>query len=235
MSASLVSVIIPVHNGEAYLAEAVQSVLDQSYQPIEIIVVDDGSTDGTATVARSLGEKVTFVAQPQGGVAAARNRGVQEARGERIAFLDADDVWMPEKTAHQAAYLDAHPGVGMVFGLADQFHSPELSEEQREGLDGHGEVLKGYYASGMLVNREAWEQAGPFSTDAKVVEFIEWYARAKERGLRDAMLDEVVVRRRLHGQNWSLRGSAHRREEFLSVAKALIDRRRAAGGEAPPS
>jgi len=110
-----VSVVIPVYNGERFLADAIQSVLDQSYQDYEVIVVDDGSTDGSAEVAQRFGEAVRYVHQANSGVCKARNTGIAVAQGTYIAFLDQDDLWLPDKLATQVAYLDSHPEVGAVY------------------------------------------------------------------------------------------------------------------------
>src|SRR3989442_10494853 len=110
-----VSVVIPVYNGERYLADAIQSVRDQTYQNFEVIVVDDGSTDGSAAVAKRFGEAVRYVHQANGGVCKARNTGLAAARGGYLAFLDQDDLWLPDKLATQVVYLDSHPEVGAVY------------------------------------------------------------------------------------------------------------------------
>jgi len=111
----LVSVVIPVYNGEQYLADAIQSVRDQTYQNFEVIVVDDGSTDGSAEVAQRLGEAIRYVHQANGGVCKARNTGIAVARGDYLSFLDQDDLWLPDKLATQVAYLDSDPEVGAVY------------------------------------------------------------------------------------------------------------------------
>src|SRR5437867_2556724 len=110
-----VSVVIPVYNGERYLADAIQSVLDQTYENFEVIVVDDGSTDESAAVAKRFGEAIRYVHQANGGVSKARNTGIAEARGVYLAFLDQDDLWLPDKLSVQVAYLDSHPEVGAVY------------------------------------------------------------------------------------------------------------------------
>src|SRR2546427_10997567 len=110
-----VSVVIPVYNGEQFLADAIQSVLDQTYQNFEVIVVDDGSTDGSAAVAKRFGEAIRYVHKANGGVSKARNTGIAAARGTYLAFLDQDDLWLPDKLAAQVAYLDSHPEIGAVY------------------------------------------------------------------------------------------------------------------------
>jgi glycosyltransferase involved in cell wall biosynthesis len=105
MKESLISCIVPVYNGERYLGETLDSIFAQTYQPLEIIVVDDGSTDGTATVAASYGQRVRYLCQTNQGKAAARNRGFGAAQSEFIAFIDADDLWHPEKLTRQITRL----------------------------------------------------------------------------------------------------------------------------------
>src|SRR2546426_10444106 len=118
-SKPLVSVVIPVYNGERYLADAIQSVREQTYQNFELIVVDDGSTDGSAEVVKRFGEAIRYVHQANGGVCKARNTGIAVARGAYLAFLDQDDLWLPEKLAVQVAYLDSHPEVGAVYSQCE--------------------------------------------------------------------------------------------------------------------
>ena len=110
-----VSVIIPVYNGERYLADAIQSVLDQTYRNFELVVIDDGSTDESAAVARRFGEAIRYVYQANGGVCKARNAGIAATGGTYVAFLDQDDLWLPEKLAEQVAYLDSHPDIAAVY------------------------------------------------------------------------------------------------------------------------
>ena len=111
----LVSVIIPTHNYAEYLPEALQSVLDQDYPLVQVIVVDDGSTDDTAAAVAPFVERgVEYVFQENQGPGPARNEGIRRARGELIAFLDADDSWLPDKIARQVAFLEAHPELGLV-------------------------------------------------------------------------------------------------------------------------
>jgi glycosyltransferase involved in cell wall biosynthesis len=111
----LVSAIIPVYNGEAFLRETIESVLSQTYRDIECIVIDDGSTDGTGEIARSFGDSIRYVRKENGGVSSARNLGIEMASGEFVAFLDADDLWVPEKIEKQMAVFAARPDVGMVY------------------------------------------------------------------------------------------------------------------------
>src|SRR5438874_1624069 len=127
MSRPLVSVVIPTYNSAHYIGEAVQSVLAQTYTNFEVIVVDDGSTDDTRERLESVAGRIRYLYQPNGGVSKARNRGIQEARGELIAFLDGDDEWLPEKLAKQLAYMRANPSSPLVHADVYQLHEPEES------------------------------------------------------------------------------------------------------------
>lgn len=112
----LVSIIIPVYNGEKYIGECIQSVVDQSYPNKEIIVVDDGSTDGSRAVVEGFGEPVQYHYQQNAGSAVARNTGIDQAKGSYIAFNDGDDLWAPERLHQQVAFLEQHPDYGVAAG-----------------------------------------------------------------------------------------------------------------------
>lgn len=222
----LVSVIIPVYNGERYLDEAIGSVLAQTYQPIEIIVIDDGSTDGSADVAKRC-STVRYCVQENQGIGAARNHGVDLARGTCVAFLDADDVWTQDKLAYQMEALQNDPTVDVVFGYAKEFQSVGSAQEVRDARISDVKAVPGHIPSAMLVTKQAFHRAGPFESKWRVGEFADWYLHAMEKGLRMTMLPNLVVWRRVHGGNNGVR----QREAFgdyVRILKASLDRRRAA-------
>ena len=224
----LVSVMIGAYNAAPYLGEAIESALGQDYEPLELIVVDDGSTDDTAEVARSFAE-AKVVCQENGGNGAARNRAVENASGDLYAFLDADDRFTPGKLSLQKAALDADPGLDMVFGHVREFLSPELDEETRASLRPPAAGPMPWTAPNlMLIRRESFERVGPFTTAVRVGVTVDWFARAQEAGLRHTILPEVVLERRLHTQNNGLRESASR-SQYLEVIRQAMERRRAAG------
>ena len=223
----LVSVMIGVYNAAPYLGEAIESALAQDYEPIELIVVDDGSTDGSADVARAYSQ-VRVVRQENAGNGAARNRAVEEASGQLYAFLDADDRFTAGKLSLQKAALDADPGLDMVFGHVREFLSPELDEEVRASLrPPTPEPMPWTAPNLMLIRRESFERVGPFTTAVRVGVTVDWFARAAEAGLRYTMLPEVVLERRLHTQNNGLRERASR-SQYLEVIRQAMERRRAA-------
>jgi len=226
----LISVMIGVYNGAPYIGEALESVLAQDYEPLELIVVDDGSTDGSADVARGFAD-VRVVVQENGGNGSARNRAVEEASGELYAFLDADDRFTPGKLTIQKAALDADPGLDMVFGHVREFVSPELDEETRARIRPPAPEPMPWTAPNlMLIRRDSFDRVGPFTTAVRVGVTVDWFARASEAGLRYSILPDVVLERRLHTQNNGLRESASR-SQYLEVIRQAMERRRAAAAE----
>ena len=223
----LVSVIIPAYNCERYLAQAVKSVLAQTYRPIEIIVVDDGSTDGSADIAKRFELAVRYYFQPHSGIGAARNHGIHLAQGNYFAFLDADDLWVKDKLARQMKAFKDDPELDMVFGYAKQFYSPDMATSLKANLYYTQEVMPAYTASSLLIKRAAFLRVGFFSTNWRVGEFINWYLKAMELHLTGLMLPVVMMKRRLQGNNISIR---HRDTEtdYLRILKASLDRRREA-------
>jgi glycosyltransferase involved in cell wall biosynthesis len=219
--------MIGAYNAAPYLGEAIESALSQDYEPIELIVVDDGSTDETADVARSFAQ-AKVIQQENGGNGAARNLAVENASGELYAFLDADDRFTPGKLSRQKAALDADPDLDMVFGHVHEFFSPELDEETRASLRPPAPGPMPWTAPNlMLIRRGSFERVGPFSTAVRVGVTVDWFARAQEAGLRHTILPEVVLERRLHTQNNGLRERASR-SQYLDVIRQAMERRRAA-------
>jgi glycosyltransferase involved in cell wall biosynthesis len=232
VSEPLISVMIGVYNGAPYLAEAIGSVQAQTYRPYELIIVDDGSDDGSGDVAQSFDE-VRYIRQERGGNGAARNRAVEDATGDFFAFLDADDRFVPDKLERQMATLQARPELDMVFGHVQEFVSPELTDEQRRGIRPPApEPLPWTAPNLMLIRRASFERVGGFSTELRVGVTVDWFARASEAGLRNVVLPEVVLERRLHTQNNGLR-ERDARSQYLHVLKAAMDRRRATGTNQP--
>jgi glycosyltransferase involved in cell wall biosynthesis len=225
MSQSLVSVIIPVYNGEKYLAQAIESVLAQTYHKLEVIVVDDGSTDGTCGIAARFASSVHYTFQQQQGAGAARNHGIERASGSFYAFLDADDLWMEDKLTSQMTVFESDPDVDMVFGQMEQFHSPDLSEPARSRIAGGGDILAGYVPGTLLIKRDSFCRVGPFPTKWHIGEFIDWYSRAIDKGLKSYILPTVVTKRRLHGGNMTIQ-QRPAMIDYVRILKASLDRRR---------
>jgi len=225
MAEPLVSIIIPAYNRERYIAQAIESVLAQTYRPIEIIVVDDGSVDKTADVANSFSDKVRYFYQPNSGCGTARNTGVLKARGSFLAFLDSDDLWIKEKLFRQMEVLQSDTGLDMVFGHVEHFYSPDLDHDSRRKFVCPAEKMPGYNAGTMFIRQEAFLRVGLFDDHFQFSEFIDWYGRAKDKGLKSVMLPEVLLKRRIHASNIvTLKRDS--KTDYIRALKAALDRRR---------
>lgn len=224
----LVSVVIPAWNVEAYIGEAIDSVLAQDHRPIEVIVVDDGSRDGTRAVIESYDAPVRYVSQEHAGIGAARNRGIALARGGYMAFLDGDDLWEAGKLQLQLQAMAAPEQPELVFGHSRQFLSPDLGTDARQRIRFTTELQPALVPSAMLARREAFERVGGYDETLRVGEALDWLARARAHGLREAMLAEHVFSRRLHTANYMRRNSGlvH---DYPGMLKAALDLRRARG------
>jgi glycosyltransferase involved in cell wall biosynthesis len=223
----LISVVIPVYNRERYIVEAIESVRAQDYAPVEIIVVDDGSTDGTAAAVRGMGTDIRYLYQDNRGVAGARNAGVSAATGPFLAFLDSDDLWMPAKLTRQMAVFAANPETDAVYGHAEQFICPELDPAFKSRIRAHMGTMPAPVPPAMLIRRASFERVGRFDERLNVGVEIEWYARLSEKNLRVVMLPDTIYRRRLHRTNLNLE-RAGEQSERLHALKTVIDRRRRA-------
>jgi glycosyltransferase involved in cell wall biosynthesis len=215
-----------VYNRARYVAEAIDSVLAQTRAADELIVIDDGSTDDSLAVVESFARPgLHVIRQENGGIGAARNRGLRAATGELIAFIDSDDVWEREKLALQVRAMREDDDVQLVFGHLVEFVSPDRADELSGVLRVATAPVPGLIATTLLARRTAIERIGRFDEVLKVGEFVEWMARAGDLGLRKAMLPEVVARRRIHGGNSVL---TQANTDYLRAIKSTLDRRRKA-------
>jgi glycosyltransferase involved in cell wall biosynthesis len=222
----LVSCVVAVFNGEPYLDAALRSILDQTHRPLEVVVVDDGSTDRTAAVVAGFGHQVRALRQPNGGPASARNRGLAEAWGDLVAFLDADDLWHPEKLARQVARFRERPDLDASLTLVQNFWVPELRhEEERCRRHRIAQPAPGYLTGALLARRTVFERVGRFDETWRHVHDTEWFARARDAGVVFEELPEVLMFRRLHLNNRSRRLADASRDEYLRLMKARVGRR----------
>jgi glycosyltransferase involved in cell wall biosynthesis len=216
---AVVSAILAVRNGSRYLPHALESVLGQTRPPDEVIVVDDGSDDGSDEVARGF-PAVTCLRIDRSGQGAALNRGVAASRGTHLAFLDADDEWLTEKLELQLACFESDRTLDAVFGHVEQVVETGDGTARSQGPS----IAR--LPGAMLITRAALLRCGPFAAELRLGMVVEWYARAKDAGLREVVLPDVVYRRRIHGDNMGIRHAAER-AEYAVMLKKVLDRRRA--------
>jgi len=222
----LVSCIVPVFNGERYLAEALDSILAQTWRPLEVIVVDDDSTDGSAAVVAKYDAQVSYVYQANAGPAAARNRGLDAAAGAFIAFLDADDLWREDKLDRQMARFEARPGLDLCIAHLENFWTPDMKRERGWQSDiGLAKTQPGV-SQAMIARRALFDRIGPFDTTLKYRDTMEWLSRAVDAGALMETLPDVLVFRRIHRNNISWHRGDDDREELLRSVKTILDRRR---------
>ncbi len=204
-----VSVVIPAYNVQRFIRQTLDSVLAQTYRDFEVLVIDDGSTDGTAEIATDYGEPVRVLRQENAGPSAARNHGIREARGDFVAFLDADDLWRPEKLAEQMPLFDAAGRVGLVYCRFQRIDAEGQPLPTEPWPTPTGEVyyrmLERSYvpASTPVVRAACFERAGTFPADMSWAEdWLLWIRIA--RHYQFACADPVLVEHReTAGGLWS--------------------------------
>jgi glycosyltransferase involved in cell wall biosynthesis len=224
-----VSVIIPAYNAERYIEDALKSVFDQTFSGIEIIVVDDGSHDGTAGIAKNYEASIRYIHQENKGLAAARNTGIRSSSGSYLAFLDADDLFLPEKIELQSSFLDEHPEIGMVFSGFEYLGGSVLRHPVPESIrSGQGDIVLDLFRFNciaiptVLVRRECFDEVGLFDETLKAVEDYDLWLRLS-RKKRIAYLDRILARVRLHPDNMSKDAELMCDYEIRVMEKALND------------
>lgn len=225
MTDLLVSVVIPVYNGARFLAETLDSVAAQSYRPLEVILVDDGSTDGSDRIVAAaqvrLDIPILYLAQPNQGVSVARNRAIQQAQGAFVAFLDADDLWLTEKTARQVAFLHDNPESAGVVCRLDFFLTEDTAWPAQLNRAYYEQRPAAYIPSALLVRRETLERVGPFNPDLRTGEDTDWFFRARDAGMKISLLAEILLQRRFHRTNLSHTPSAPTQDLFRIIRSSL--------------
>jgi glycosyltransferase involved in cell wall biosynthesis len=227
-----ISVVIPVFNGERFLAEALESLRQQTLPAAEVIAIDDGSTDGSAALLASYPE-IRVVTQGNAGCAVARNCGAALATHEIIAFLDQDDVWLPERLAKGAACMASDTGLGFVVCATENFltagmdQAPDWLDPKMLGVPQHG-----FGTCALMVRRETLASVGPFDPSKVPIDDSDWLVRALDANTRYLHLNEVLVRRRIHQTNLTgtLRGTAAHGNAMAQILHASLKRRRAGQG-----
>jgi len=223
-SSPLVSVIMAAYNAAEHIGEALESALAQDWRPLEIVVVDDGSSDDTATVVGRYPE-VVYVHQDNKGPSAARNAAVEHSSGEFVANFDSDDLLPPTRVSDQVEYLLSHPEVGAVFGRQEWMNAPEWMT--RDSV--YGDV-DGIPLSSVMFRREVFSQLGGYDTSFVHGEDMDLLVRMRECGIEYLVIPEVVLYRRYQAS--SLTGGRAPHEPLLRSLRAKLARQEPSTEEA---
>ncbi len=219
-----VSVIMVVQNGEKYFKSAIESVMNQSHQPDEIIVVDGISTDQTAIISQSYAN-IIYLKQSGTGLANARNTGIDYARGDLIAFLDYDDLWTKDKLKIQIVEFENSPDSQYSYGNLKFFLEP--GNEARYGYTSSSFIEPKFgLTPGTLVARKSlFQTIGGFKTEYKIGCDFEWFTRAKDLKIPFGFIPEILLLKRVHQSNLS-NDVATNRNEILKVIKQSLNSKR---------
>ncbi len=227
MKSTYIDVIIAVYNGEKYIEEAVASVQNQTWENVNIIIADDGSTDLTLSVIDELSksdDRIKILKLDHKGVSATLNSAITASSAPYIAFLDADDLWGKEKLEKQMQYL-AKNEEAICFCLLEEF------EDFKEGVPAtHGKrliAMKGYSKTTFLGKRTVFDTFGLFNVDIAIGDFVEWYSRVIRAELPVLMLEEILAFRRVHMTNTTRFAN---KNSFLTLLRTHLDEKRKDAG-----
>ena len=226
------SVVIPTYNRVRYLGEALASVFSQTLQPYEVIVADGASTDDTESFVSGTFPQVRYCRSLfNQGISAARNMGLRLVRGTHVAFLDSDDLWMPDKLDKQVQVLRERVDIDAVMANYEEFVTPECAQGSESSA--HFEIKKtthaGYCAGTFFAGREIFDRVGLFDESVRVGEFIDWFSRASDSGMRSLLIPHVLMKRRIHPGNTMGSVPASFRQ-YTQVLKGILNRRRGSLG-----
>ncbi|MEL6930144.1 MAG: glycosyltransferase [Cyanobacteria bacterium J06600_6] len=224
MSQPLVSVILSVKNGEKYLKDAIDSVLQQSWQNYEFLVIDGKSSDRTAKIAQSYSQ-IRYVRQQNEGIADAYNLGIQQGTGEILAFISHDDLWTPDKLKIQVKCLQDNPQLQYTVAKVKFFL--ETANSIPPGF--RPELLTGehtgFIMETLVVRKKLFETVGSFNSSYQVAEDVEWFSRIHDANIAHQVVSEVLLHKRVHNTNTSL-NSSDNNQNLLKIMRQSIKRKR---------
>jgi glycosyltransferase involved in cell wall biosynthesis len=219
-----VTCVVLVHNGERYVGAAIESILAQTHRPLEVVVVDNASTDASAAVAREFGEPVRVLHRDDRRQAAGRNLGIRAARFPLVAFLDADDLFRQTKLERQVARFVARPELELSLCTAENFWEESLADEQRR-YEALGRTRATHAWGTALVRRDVFDRVGMIDESRLHGDHLEWFMRAAEAGVVVEVLPDVLMLRRMHPD--SVSHSTNTLDPYLDFVHELIAKRRA--------
>jgi glycosyltransferase involved in cell wall biosynthesis len=227
MNSNLVSVILPVFNAEKYVEEAIQSVLSQTYGHLELICINDQSTDNSLSVLESFADKIILINNKTNcGTAESRNKGIEHARGDFLAFIDNDDIWNKNKLEVQLNHFKNEPALDISFAHIESFISPDVSDQVKRLRYCPPGPIPGFIPSTLLVKKPSFEKAGLFDSRWKNGESIDWLCKAQEAGLKVGILEDILVKRRIHETNKGALAPSTTKSEYLTILRESLARRK---------
>ncbi len=229
-SQPLISVIVPFYNAENFIAETVHSIQQQAYEPLQIIIINDGSTDNSLKIIESFDTPMKIISQANAGPAQARNRGLQHAKGEFIAFLDADDLWPEGKLANQLAYLKSNEKVEAVWGRTQYFG--DFSERDLKLPLAEDRTAYSYQLGAGFFRRSAFEKVGLFDGSFRYSEDYDWILRMREMGIPHETMPQITLLHRMH-QDSMVHSPDNLNYQLTLLVKKSLDRRRQKGEVEP--
>jgi glycosyltransferase involved in cell wall biosynthesis len=221
-----ISVIIPVFNGQDYLLAAIQSVFQQEYDELEIIVIDDGSTDDTAELISSLNKPnpIKYFYQQNKGPASARNLGLEKASGEWIAFLNSDDLWPKSKIASCLESLKINKEAEMHWGMTQVFFESEELKSKFIGSDFVEKPIFNTYIGAAFIRKSVFEKIGIFDTTLRYCEDLDWYQRSQEEKVKTIFSNSIDLYYRIHYRN-STHDNFSLNKNLVRMLKNKLNRR----------
>lgn len=226
----MISVIVPTFNRQKMVIECILSILEQSWSDIEMVVVDNLSIDDTVAQIQALNDpRIKVFVEPRRGATYARNMGIKKSTGHILAFLDSDDLWLPQKLALQHKKLEASEGE-MVFTQYQEFSTAQNASDQNAGFTGTTSYKRNKIEQTMslsvitlMIRKTDFMKVGFFDENLKAGEFMEWYDRAQGMGLRTVKVDQVLALRRLHEGNSAKNSRAA--QDYIHACRSIIARR----------
>lgn len=218
-----ISVIMPVYNGEKLLTTSIESVLKQNHPSLELIIVDDGSTDNSKEIAKSFENHIKYLYQENQGAAAARNLGLENARGNIIGFLDADDLWPADILSRQLHHLE-DAQVELVMGHTQCVREIETVGGKIE-FENLADPLLAPLMGSYILRKSVFQKVGFFNSELRMSEDVDWFLKIREKGVKIATMPEVTLLYRRHQDNIT-NIKTWQDLNLLEVIKKSLNRRR---------